>query len=79
MSELTEVAYTTKLCLEFSSGDTVDIEMKEIGRIWITSRDLSNSHFTSYFSCASDFIASYKKSSCISTDPIPSLEESVLM
>ena len=32
MVHLTAAAYTTNLCLEFSSGNTIDLEMKEIGR-----------------------------------------------
>ena len=62
MSHLTATASPTKLCLEFSSGDTVDLEMKDIGRRRIPSRDLSNSHFPPSFSCASDFLASSDKS-----------------
>ena len=40
IDHLTEYASTTKLCLDFSSGDTVDLDMKEIGRRRIPSRDL---------------------------------------
>ena len=40
MEHLTVDDSPTKLCLEFSSGDNVDIDMKDIGRRRITSRDL---------------------------------------
>ena len=42
MAHLTAAEYPTKPCLYFFSGDTVDLEMKEIGRRRIPSRDLSN-------------------------------------
>ena len=79
MSHITVYASTTKLCLDFFSCDTVDIEMKEIGRSRISSRDLSNSYFPPEFSCASDFIASSETSYCKSTAPIPSLDQYVLV
>ena len=40
----------TKLYLEFSSGDTVDLDMKEICRRRIPSKDFSNSNFLPSFS-----------------------------
>ena len=58
MSHFTVAASLTKLCIEFSSEDTVDLDMKGIGNRHIPSRDLSNSHFPPSFSCASDFLAS---------------------
>ena len=79
MSQLTADASPKKLCLEFSSGYTVDLEMKEIGRRRIPSRDLSNSQFPPAFSCASDFLDSSETSDYKSTDPIPYLEQSFLM
>ena len=42
MDHLTTADSQTKICLEFSSRDTVNLEMKEIGRRRIASRDLSN-------------------------------------
>ena len=57
MDHLTAAASPKKLCLEFSSYETVDIEMAEIGRRRIPSRDLSNSYFPLAFSCAYDFFA----------------------
>ena len=56
MDHLTETDSPTHLCLGFSNGDTVDLEMKEIGRRQISSRELSNSHFPPFFSCASDLL-----------------------
>ena len=50
--------FFTKLCIEFFSEDTVDLDMKGIGNRHIPSRDSSNSHFPPSFSCASDFLAS---------------------
>ena len=32
IAHLTVADFTTKICIDFSSGDTVHIEMKEIGR-----------------------------------------------
>ena len=40
MAHLTTGASPKKICLDFSSGDTVDLDMKEIGRRRIPSRDL---------------------------------------
>ena len=79
MAHITEAISTTKLCPDFSSGDNVDIEMEYIGCRSIPSRDLSNSHFLLYFSCASNFLASYEIYACRSTSPIPSLDQSVLV
>ena len=79
MAQLTAAASPKNICLDFYSGNTVDIDMKEIGRRRIPSRYLSNSHFLPDFSCTSDFLASSHKSACKSTAPIPSLEQSVLM
>ena len=45
MDHLTVASFPEKLWFEFSSGDTVDIDMDEIGRRFIPSRYLSNSHF----------------------------------
>ena len=79
MARLTEAASPTKLCLDFSSVDTVDLEMKYIGRRCIPSRDFLNSHFLPSFSCAYDFLASSDTYDCRSTTPIPSMDQSVLM
>ena len=79
MAHLTEAAYPTKLCLDFYSGNTVYLEMKDISRRHINSRDFSNSHFPPSFSCASDFLASYETSACKRTSTIPSLDQSVLI
>ena len=79
MSHLTAYASPTKLCLDFHSGDNVDIDMKEISHRLITSRNLSNSKFLPSFSCDYDFLASSEKSACKSTAPIPSLDHYVLM
>ena len=49
LAHLTVATSSKKQCLDFSSGDTVDIEMKEIGLRRIPSRDLSNSHFSPTF------------------------------
>ena len=68
-----------KMRLVFSSGDTVDLKMKEISRRRIPSRDLSNSHFPLTFSCDSGFIAYSGTSACRRTAPILSLDWSVLM
>ena len=46
MAHLTTAASLTKLFLDFSSGDTVDIEMKDIGCRHIPSREFSNSQCT---------------------------------
>ena len=78
-NDLTASYSPTKVYLEFSSGDSNDIEMKEIVRRPIPSRDLSNLHFPPYFSCDSDFIASAKSSACRITITIPSLDQYVLM
>ena len=40
MAHLTVADSPKNLCLEFYSGETVDINIKEIGRMRITSRDL---------------------------------------
>ena len=69
----------TKICLDFSSGDTVDIEMKDIGRKRIPSRDLSNSQFLASFSYASGFIASSETSSCRIASLIPYLDQYILI
>ena len=79
MSHLAAAVSPTKVCLEFSSGDTVDLEMKEIGCRHITSRDLSNSQFPPAFYYAYNFIPSYETSECKRTAPIPSLGHSILM
>ena len=52
MDQLTVDASPTNLCLDFSSGKTVDLKIKEIGRRRIPSRDLSNLHFPPSFYCA---------------------------
>ena len=79
MAHINAAASPTKLCLDFYSGDTIDIKMKEIGPRCIPSRDLSNSHFSPEFLCAYDFIASTDPSACRSNPLIPSLDQSVLM
>ena len=79
MAHLTLSASPTKMCLDFSSGNTVDIDMKDIGRRRIISRDFPNSHFSSSFYFSSDFIASAETYACISTAPIPSLYQYTLM
>ena len=79
MSHLTAASYPTNTCLEFYSGDTVDIEMKDIGSGRINSRDSSNSQFLPYFSCAFEYLASYETYACRSTAPIISLHHSFLM
>ena len=79
MAHITAAASPTKLCLDFSSVDTFDLKMKEIGRRWILSRDLTNSHFLTTFSCAYDFIDFSEAYACKITAPIPSLDQSVLM
>ena len=79
MAYLTVAVSTKKLCLEFYSRDTFDIEMKDIGCRHIPSRDLSNSHFPPYFYCASDLPASSETSTFRSTSPIPWLDQSFLM
>ena len=79
IDHLTVAAYPKKRCLEFSSGDTDDIHMIDIGRRLIPSRDLSNSQFPYSFSCASDFIDSSETSAYRITSPIPSLDQYVLM
>ena len=58
VTHLTADASPTKLCLEFSSGDTIDLKMNEIGHRRIISRHLKNSHFPLSFYCASDFLVS---------------------
>ena len=58
MAHITADDSPKNIYLDFSSGDTVDTETKEIGRRWITSRDLSNSQFPPEFYCDSKFIAS---------------------
>ena len=78
-AHLTSDASPTKLCLDFSSGKTVDLEMKDIGRRWILYIELSNSHFLTSFYCASSFIASSVTSSCRSTFHIPYLDQYILM
>ena len=74
ISHLNAAASTTKLCIDFSSSDTVDIKMKEIIRRQIPSRDLSNSHFSPDFYCASAFLASTKSPDCRSTATTTSLD-----
>ena len=77
MAHLNVSEYPTKLSLDFSSGDTVDLEMKEIGRRPITSRYLFNSQFSLHFFCAYDFLASAYSSDCRSTAPIAPLDQSI--
>ena len=79
MAQLTVDDPPTNLCLDFSRGDTVDLDMKEIGHRRITSRDFSDSQFPPSFSCVSDFLSSNDASTCRSTNLIPSLEHSSLM
>ena len=45
MAHLNAFVSPKKTCLELSTGDTVDIDMKEIGCRRTPSRDVSNSHF----------------------------------
>ena len=79
MEHLTVDDSPTKLCLEFSCGDTVDIDIKKVGHRCIPSRYLSNLHFSLSFSCASNFIASIDSYDCIIPYPIPSLDQYILM
>ena len=79
MAHLTSADSPTKLCIEFSSGNTVYLDMKEIGRRRIPSRELSNSHFPPYFYCSSAFLPYTGKSPCIITTPIPSLDQYVFI
>ena len=79
MAHLTEAASPTKVCIKFFSRNPVDIEMEEIVRRRITSRDLSNSHFPPSFSWDYAFIASYDTIDCRSTAPITSLDQSIFM
>ena len=79
MDHLTETASPTKLCIEFSSDDTVDTKMKEIGNRRIPFRDLPNSHFKMSFYFDSYFLVSSEKSACRSTTTIPYLDQSILM
>ena len=51
-------AFNKNICLDFSSGEAIVIQMKEIGNNRITHRELSNSHFPTYISCDSLFIDS---------------------
>ena len=53
---LTTAVYPTKLFLELFSGDTVDLDMKEIGHRLIPYRYFSNSHSPPSFYCAYDFL-----------------------
>ena len=62
MAHLTAAASPKNLHLDFFSGDTVNLEMKEISRRHIPSRDFPNSHLPPYFSCASDFLDSSETS-----------------
>ena len=79
VDHLTVAASTTDICLDFSSGDTVDLEMKENGCRRIPSREFSNSHFPQSFSYASNFIDSSETSTCRTTDTIKYFDQSVLM
>ena len=79
MAHITVADSTTKIYLHFYIVDTVDVEMKEIGRRRIPSRDLSNSHLTLYFYCTSNFLASAETSDSRCTARITSLDQSILM
>ena len=79
MAHLNTADSPTKLCLDIISGDTVDIEMKEIGRRHFPFRDVSNQHFLPVFSFAYIFLASTESSDFISNAPIYSLYNSILM
>ena len=79
MDHLTAADYPTKLDLDFFSGITVDIDMKEKGRRHNPSRDLSNSHFSPSFSFIYEFLASSEIATFRSTDPITYLYQSVMM
>ena len=79
MGNLTSAASPTRLCLEFSSGDAVDIEMKEIGCRQIPSRELSNSNFPPSLCCDSEFIYSIESSDYRNTAPVISLDQYILM
>ena len=68
MAHLTAADYPTKLFLEFSSGDTVDLNRKKIVRRSIPSSYFSNSHFPPSFYCAYDFLVSTESYSCIIID-----------
>ena len=78
MAHFTADASPAKVYLELYSVDTIDLQMKEIGRRRIF-RDLSSSHFLPDFSCTSDFLASAESSACRITTSIQLLDQSVLM
>ena len=79
MVQINADASPKNICLEFFNFNTVDLEMKEIGRRRITSRYLSKSHLTLFFYFASEFIASAESYSYRSPTPIISLNQSVLI
>ena len=79
MTHLNAADSPTKLCIEFYSGNTVDLETKGICCSCIPSKDLSNSHTPPYFYCDSEFLASTESSACRSTSSIPYLGQTVLM
>ena len=74
MAHITADDSPKNICLKFYNGSTVDLDMKEIGRRRIPSRDLQNSHFPPAFYYAYDFIDSSETSDCRSNSPIPSLD-----
>ena len=78
-NHLTAAAYPKKTFFDFSSGVTVYLEMNEIGRGCIPSRDFSNPHLTFAFYCASNFIEYTESYVCTSTAPISSFYQSILM
>ena len=79
MAHLTAFSFPAELCIDFYSGNTVDLDMKDIGRRRITSRELTNSHFPTSFSCACDLLSLSETSTFRSTDTIPYLDQSVLI
>ena len=80
MAHTSESSSPTKLCIEFSSDKTFDIETKEIGRRCIPFRNVLNYNFPQDFYCASNFLDS-TKSSTFRTPPtlIPLLDQYILM
>ena len=79
MSHLAAAASPKNIRLKFSRGDTIDIEMKEIGCRRITSRELSNSHFPPYFYWDYEFLSYTDSSACRSTAPMMYLDQYILM
>ena len=70
-------SFPSNICINFSSGNTVDLNTKEIFRRKITSKDWSNLQFTLLFSCAYDLIDSVDTSACRITTLVTLLDQSV--